>query len=116
MRRGHVPDDRRATAISLTAAGATLAERAAGELAPAPRRSRRHEARTTARPRSASSSPRSPASGAQGVITVNRSCLTCHHFQAGRPPAPAHCHLLDLPLADRDLRVDCPEHVAAEAA
>jgi DNA-binding MarR family transcriptional regulator len=48
-----------------------------------------------------------------GIITINRSCLTCQHYRPSTTPAPAHCHLLDQPLADRDLRVDCPEYANA---
>ena len=50
-----------------------------------------------------------------GVITVARMCRTCRHF---RPDVhggkrPHHCALLDMPLAERSLRVDCPEHERA---
>lgn len=48
-----------------------------------------------------------------------RACMTCKHFKAHRhadPNAPHHCHLVDAPLPDRMLRVDCPDHVPATAA
>jgi DNA-binding MarR family transcriptional regulator len=48
-----------------------------------------------------------------GIITVARICLTCRFFRPyAHPdsPAPHHCALLDKPLAEGDLRVDCPEH------
>jgi hypothetical protein len=48
-----------------------------------------------------------------GIITVARVCLTCRFFRPhAHPdsPAPHHCALLDKPLAEGDLRVDCPEH------
>ena len=48
-----------------------------------------------------------------GVITVARMCQTCQHFARQAHPnagAPHHCQLLDMPLAIRDLRLDCPEH------
>jgi DNA-binding MarR family transcriptional regulator len=45
-----------------------------------------------------------------GVITVNRSCLTCHHFQAPGARSLARCLLLGTALRDQDLRVDCAEH------
>lgn len=48
-----------------------------------------------------------------GVITVNRSCLTCRHFQPPGARARARCLLLDTGLRDQDLRVDCPEHEPA---
>ena len=47
---------------------------------------------------------------AAGVITVNRSCLSCRHYQPPGPRTRARCLLLATALADRDLRVDCPEH------
>ena len=49
-----------------------------------------------------------------GIITINRSCTTCHHYQPSVTGAD-HCLLLDQPLADADLRLDCPDHrVAAD--
>ncbi|MCX8103801.1 MAG: MarR family winged helix-turn-helix transcriptional regulator [Candidatus Bipolaricaulota bacterium] len=47
------------------------------------------------------------------IITVARICLTCRFFRANLhrdPRAPHHCALMDKPLAESDLRVDCPEH------
>lgn len=48
-----------------------------------------------------------------GVITVNRSCLTCQHYRPPGTTTPAHCQLLDVQLQPRDLRVECPDHLAA---
>jgi DNA-binding MarR family transcriptional regulator len=48
-----------------------------------------------------------------GVITVNRSCLTCRHFQPPGADTRARCLLLRTTLRDQDLRVDCPEHEVA---
>ncbi len=48
-----------------------------------------------------------------GIITVARICLTCRFFRPNvhrDSPAPHHCALMDKPLAESDLRVDCPEH------
>lgn len=48
-----------------------------------------------------------------GVITIARMCLTCKFFQPEAHPharAPHHCGLLNKPLADVELRLDCPEH------
>jgi DNA-binding MarR family transcriptional regulator len=45
-----------------------------------------------------------------GVITVNRSCLTCSHYQPPTPASQAQCLLLGAPLTNQDLRVDCAEH------
>lgn len=51
-----------------------------------------------------------------GVITVTRMCATCRFFRPEAHPAesrPHHCALLDIPLADDELRLDCPEHQPA---
>ncbi len=48
-----------------------------------------------------------------GVITIARMCITCKFFQPEAHPAsraPHHCGLLNKPLADTELRLDCPEH------
>lgn len=47
-----------------------------------------------------------------GIITVNRSCLTCHHYQPPDGHTSGRCLLLDTELGDADLRVDCPDHEA----
>jgi DNA-binding MarR family transcriptional regulator len=50
----------------------------------------------------------------RGVITVARMCVTCRHFRAHAHGTNAHhCALLDLPLAQSSLRIDCPEHELA---
>lgn len=54
----------------------------------------------------------------QGLVPVTGMCVTCTHFRPNvRPgPAPHHCALVDAPLADDQVRIDCPEHeLAAEA-
>lgn len=51
-----------------------------------------------------------------GLIAISRMCLTCRFFQADahpNPAAPHHCRLLDKPLANSDLRLDCLEHELA---
>jgi hypothetical protein len=50
-----------------------------------------------------------------GIITLARMCRTCRFFRPDHHPggAPHHCALLDKPLAERELRLDCPEHEAA---
>ena len=53
-----------------------------------------------------------------GVVTVARMCTSCRFFEQNRyddAAAPHYCRLLDMPLADQDLRVDCPEHELAAA-
>jgi DNA-binding MarR family transcriptional regulator len=50
---------------------------------------------------------------AVGVITVARSCTSCRFFRpnsSGRGGQPHYCALLELPLRQIDLRLDCPEH------
>lgn len=54
-----------------------------------------------------------------GAIPIQRLCVTCRHF---RPNAhagaaqPHHCAFVDAPIGDRDLRLDCGEHEAADPA
>jgi DNA-binding MarR family transcriptional regulator len=53
---------------------------------------------------------------ASGLISVARMCITCRFFRRDvhlGTAAPHHCELLKRPLAEGDLRVDCPEHAAA---
>jgi DNA-binding MarR family transcriptional regulator len=48
-----------------------------------------------------------------GVVTVARMCVTCRFFRRdvhADVARPHHCALVDLPLADAELRVDCAEH------
>lgn len=51
---------------------------------------------------------------ADGQIVPQRLCVTCVHFQPNaHPNNPAgqhHCAYVDAPLAETDLRIDCPEH------
>lgn len=50
-----------------------------------------------------------------GVVRDARMCVTCEHFRPNehaRRAQPHHCALVDLPLSDEHLRVDCPDHVA----
>src|SRR5699024_7973874 len=48
-----------------------------------------------------------------GAISVARTCLTCTFHQQGTS-GQDHCSLLQMDLAPLDLRLDCPEHVAAD--
>ena len=52
---------------------------------------------------------------AQGQIPTSRMCATCVHF---RPHVhdgalPHHCAFIDAAMAERHLRLDCPEHAVA---
>ncbi|MEZ5078907.1 MAG: helix-turn-helix domain-containing protein [Solirubrobacterales bacterium] len=54
----------------------------------------------------------------EGTITIARMCATCRHFRPRQHPGERrahHCALLDLPLAEAELRLDCPEHELAAA-
>lgn len=50
---------------------------------------------------------------AAGIITVQRMCQTCAHFQPGSAGAAHYCRFLQQPLAVAALRLDCPEHQLA---
>ncbi|HEY8375937.1 MAG TPA: MarR family winged helix-turn-helix transcriptional regulator [Nannocystis sp.] len=54
----------------------------------------------------------------QRLIPISGMCVTCVHFRphvrAGE--APHHCAFVDAPLADEQLRLDCPEHQLAPEA
>jgi DNA-binding MarR family transcriptional regulator len=48
-----------------------------------------------------------------------RACVTCQYFVANKyenAKAPHHCQLVDAPLPQILLRLDCEEHIAAGAA
>ena len=54
----------------------------------------------------------------QGHIPLHRMCVTCTYFEPSKNPkkTPHHCALLDLSLADTDLRLDCSVHETADVA
>ncbi len=112
VRRSRDSNDGRATVVTLTASGATLAVAARDDLAP------------LFRARRASSDEDQAAALAaileeilhlqdRGVISINRSCPSCTHYQAPGADGAGYCRLLDMVLHRRDLRVDCAEHLAA---
>ena len=49
----------------------------------------------------------------QGVITIQRMCMTCAYYQPSKYDQP-FCSLLNQNLSPTDLRVDCPEHQIIE--
>jgi DNA-binding MarR family transcriptional regulator len=55
---------------------------------------------------------------AQGQIPAHRMCLSCSHFEPSKNPkkTPHHCALLDMKMADTDLRLDCSVYEAADVA
>jgi len=52
----------------------------------------------------------------RGMVPVARMCVTCRFFRPNvheNDERPHHCALVDAPMGDASLRVDCPEHDAA---
>lgn len=50
------------------------------------------------------------------LIAPQRTCVTCRHFRENVAPgtaSPHFCALVGAPMAERHLRVDCPEHESA---
>ncbi|WP_372500749.1 MarR family transcriptional regulator (plasmid) [Tistrella mobilis] len=113
--RQPLADDGRAIAVSLTAAGATLAA-----VITRPPAALVDAAATLP-------SDRAPellgdlitmihALQQAGVIAPQRLCVTCAHFRRNAGPdtvRPHFCAMVGAPLGLRHLRVDCPEHLAA---
>lgn len=48
-----------------------------------------------------------------GVITIQRMCMTCVHYQTSEK-GKHFCKLLNQQLRNTDLRVDCPEYEISE--
>lgn len=54
-----------------------------------------------------------------GLVARARMCFTCAYFERDVHPGgakPHHCRYVDRPLADADLRLECPDHVPAAEA
>jgi DNA-binding MarR family transcriptional regulator len=54
----------------------------------------------------------------QGLVPISGMCVTCTHFRPNvrTGASPHHCAFVDAPLANDQLRLECPEHeLAAEA-
>src|SRR5690349_14346241 len=52
-----------------------------------------------------------------GPLPPSRMCVRCRYFDPFRyqqSATPHHCHLIGAALADRHLRMDCPEHELAD--
>ena len=50
------------------------------------------------------------------LIAPQRTCVTCRHFRENVAPgtaSPHFCAFVGAPMAERHLRVDCPEHESA---
>ncbi|QGZ62770.1 MarR family winged helix-turn-helix transcriptional regulator [Paraburkholderia acidisoli] len=54
---------------------------------------------------------------AQETSPQHRMCLTCAHFEPSKnsKKTPSHCSLLNLDMADTDLRLDCSVYQQADA-
>jgi DNA-binding MarR family transcriptional regulator len=53
-----------------------------------------------------------------GLVPLSGMCVTCTHFRPNvhEGTLPHHCAFVDAPLANEQLRLDCPEHqLAADA-
>ncbi|MCS7221270.1 MAG: MarR family winged helix-turn-helix transcriptional regulator [Anaerolineae bacterium] len=51
-----------------------------------------------------------------GIISVARMCITCRFFQPNVAPhsdSPHYCRLINKPLTNSELRIDCPDHEPA---
>ncbi len=51
-----------------------------------------------------------------GIISIARMCITCRFFQPNADPdsdSPHYCRLINKPLANSELRVDCLDHESA---
>jgi DNA-binding MarR family transcriptional regulator len=46
-----------------------------------------------------------------GIITIQRMCFTCHFYRSGKNGKDHFCELLNTKLEDKELRIDCSEHV-----
>lgn len=54
-----------------------------------------------------------------GAIPLQRMCVSCRHFRPNAHPGeaePHHCAFINAAIGDRDLRLDCSEHEAADPA
>ena len=51
----------------------------------------------------------------QGLVPLSGMCLSCTHFRPNvrAGASPHHCAFVDAPLANEQLRLDCPEHELA---
>lgn len=112
--RDRAPDDRRAIAIRLTAKGSVQAKQAASwpdflldavDTLPPGEQTIFFKGLTTIIQKLQE----------QNNIPVSKMCVTCHYFAPHMHEdenRPHHCNLVNAPFGDRDLRLDCPEHLS----
>jgi len=110
------PDEHRAVNLEVTRKGAAMARRAeawAGELLAPPVDDL---APDEAAALLASLLKLIRAFERRGTIAAARMCLSCRYFvpHGGRGARPHFCRLLEEPIGEADLRVDCPEHEPAD--
>jgi len=51
----------------------------------------------------------------QNNIPISKMCVTCQYFAPNvyeNSDRPHHCNFVNAPFGDRDLRLDCPEHLS----
>ncbi|MFJ8472385.1 MarR family winged helix-turn-helix transcriptional regulator [Kitasatospora sp. NPDC094011] len=52
------------------------------------------------------------------AIPISRTCVTCRFYRPDAhpddPARPHHCAFVDAPFGDGELRLDCPDHQAAD--
>ncbi|PHV06129.1 MarR family transcriptional regulator [Janthinobacterium sp. BJB412] len=112
VHKGRAPDDGRAIALSLTPAGAQLADSVSewgGFMQMAAATLSADEQTLLLR----LIIKMIRAMQESGDIPLNRMCVTCSHFQPQRHKNarnPHHCGLVDAAFGERHLRLDCPEH------
>lgn len=118
VRKTRAADDRRAVGLALTSAGRRAAEAGAGWhdfLLKAVDALDRAEQGTLL----IALAKMIKTLQDRGEIPVARLCVTCRFF---RPNAhadrekPHHCAFVDAPFGDPSLRLDCPDHIPADAA
>ena len=118
VQKARAADDGRAVALLLTPAGAELAQRASQSLLFAGNA-------VSALPAATQEALLAGLLQLIGQLQRDerfpeiRACVTCRHFQPNRhadAKAPHHCGLVNAPLPLKLLRLDCPEHEAADAS
>ena len=118
VRKDRASEDRRALALSLTAAGRRLVTRldsSSDSIERALKRLDRANGETLYR----LLLQLVVQLQRDGDISVARMCVTCAHFRPyvhDDAKRPHHCALVDAPFGHGSLRADCPEHEPADAA
>jgi hypothetical protein len=113
VERGPDPADARAVVVLLTAEGRAEADRLSAVSAPL------HEAVAALSEADFAAMLRGTTTVIRELqdrhaIPVSRMCLTCRFYEPDAHPQdaarPHHCHFVDAPFGDAELRVTCPDH------